>query len=705
MEGFDLSAAKNALFVILQYHHLTINKEELFSRFDREKLKGWSGVQNIVKTCGLKSKLIVLESESVCEEVGPTPSLVRLKDGKIMVLASMQPSILLLKGDDTEPIRYEKDEFSSAWTGEIMVISQGYTWRGVKEKYQLSWFFRVMGHYKRYLWECAAAACFFQAMGIGLPLITQVIVDKVIGNHGVSTLTVLGSAMISFFCIQSILSGLRTYLMNHTASKMDAILGTELFRHLIALPLPYYENRPMGDTLVRVQALRSIREFLTGQGITLLIDIAFSVFFVVFMFCYSVPLTLISLGIIPLFLLLNWWALPHIQERLTAVWNTGTVNQSFLVEAVSNIETIKSLAAEPQFVYRWEQMMARYASRVFSNAQLHTVLEYVGNTFQGGISLFLLWYGGHMVMRGEFTLGQLIAFQMIFAQATAPFMRLMGILPHLRKATLGMERIGEVMRVPREAVFSPRDPSVRVKGSVSFQNVYFRYRVSLEPVLKDFSIQIRPAEKIGIAGRSGSGKSTFANLLQRLYFQEQGNILIDGIRVDEIPFPTLREDIVVVSQDSYLFHRSIRENIALMKPMARMEEIIAAAEAADAHSFIVELEDGYDTLVGEQGATLSGGQCQRIALARALLANPRILVLDEATSALDYHSERIVLANLLRFGKAITIVMIAHRLSALECCDRIIVMENGVAVDEGSPEELRTRAGLYREMYLQQMEG
>ena len=294
---------------------------------------------------------------------------------------------------------------------------------------------------------------------------------------------------------------------------------------------------------------------------------------------------------------------------------------------------------------------------------------------------------------------------MIFGQATAPFMRLLGSLPYLRQAVMALERIGDVLSVPREPVLVQRRQALHLQGNISFQNVSFRYRRSKTFVLEDFSLDIRAGERIGIAGRSGSGKSTVAKLLQHLYFPESGSIVLDGVPSERFPLPVLREDIVVVSQDSDLFHRSVRENIALMNPMASMEEIVAAAEAVDAHSFIMDLPDGYDTLVGEQGTTLSGGQGQRIMLARALLARPSILVLDEATSALDYRSERIVLQNLLRLGRNLTIVMIAHRLSALAVCDRVVVMEAGRIVEDDSPENLCSRPGLYHDMCLQKMEG
>ena len=705
MEVFDTAATRRALFVLFQYYHVPLDEEEFSAWFEKERIEGWSGICQTVRRYGLVARLYSLSQAELSDRALPVPSLVRLKNGEILVLAMQEEEVRLLRGDDSGPIHLTREEFLVLWTGELMSLSPRWAWKRLWEKYHLSWFFRVMGHYKRYLWECVAAAAFFQAMGIGLPLITQVIIDKVIGNHGTSTLTVLGCAMVLFFCLQSLLSGLRTYLMNHTVNKMDAILGTELFRHLAVLPLSYYESRQTGDTLVRVQALRSVREFFTGRGLTSLLDVCFSVFFIAFMFYYSVPLALIALTLIPCFFVLNLWAFPHIQRRMTDVWNAGAANQSFLVEVVSNMETVKSLVAEPQFAYRWELLLARYARAVFANVRLHIVLEQGGNMIQGMVSLILLWYGGHMVMRGEFTLGQLIAFQMIFGQATAPFMRLLGSLPYLRQAGMALERIGDVLSVPREPVLVQRRQTLHLQGNISFQNVSFRYRTSKTLVLEDFSLDIRAGERIGIAGRSGSGKSTVAKLLQHLYFPERGSIVLDDVPSERFPLPVLREDIVVVSQDSDLFHRSVRENIALMNPVASMEEIVAAAEAVDAHSFIMDLPDGYDTLVGEQGTTLSGGQGQRIMLARALLARPSILVLDEATSALDYRSERIVLQNLLRLGRNLTIVMIAHRLSALAVCDRVVVMEAGRIVEDDSPENLRSRPGLYHDMWLQKMEG
>jgi len=548
------------------------------------------------------------------------------------------------------------------------------------------------------------ASLFLQLMGIAMPLITQVIIDKVIGNSGYSTLTVIGTAMVVFFFMQSLLTFVKTYILNHTTNKLDAILGTRLFRHLIALPLPYYERRRVGDTLMRVGALTQIREFLTGTGLMTTLDVFFSVVFIGFMFWYSVPLTLISLAIVPLYVAQNIWAVPIIKRKIEAVWRTGAMNNAFMVESITNMETIKSLAVEPQFVNKWENLLARYVRTTFENVKFNLVINAFSGVVQGLLSMAILWYGGHMVMDGYFTLGQLIAFQMLSGQATAPMTKLLTMWPQVQQVGLALERIGDILNTPMEPIVHEigKRGEQRITGEIDLTDVSFRYRVDLPLVLKNINLHIAPGEKLGIVGRSGSGKSTLTNLVQNLYVPEAGTITVGGINTKEANLGWLRDQIGVVMQENYLFNASVRDNIAVSRPTATMDEIIRAARLAGAHEFILELKEGYDTKVGERGDSLSGGQRQRVAIARALLANPPILIFDEATSALDYESERIIFNNMGAIGAERTMLIIAHRLSAVRRCDKIIVIDKGEIVESGSHEQLMALGGLYRYLHDQQ---
>ena len=631
--------------------------------------------------------------------------MARMVNGKYVVVITINDEcVYLIDPAAPKPLALPHKKFVEAWNGEVMTFSATYNWNYFKKKYNLPWFMHVMQYYKRFFGEVLMAAFFLQLMGIGMPLITQVIIDKVIGNSGYSTLTVIGCSMVLFFLIQSLLTGLRTYVLNHTTVKLDAILGTRLFRHLISLPLPYYQSRRVGDTLMRVGALNSIREFITGQGLMTILDVLFSVVFIVFMLWYSVPLTLISLLVVPLYIAQNIWAIPIIKRKIEAVWRTGAANNAFMVEAVTNMETIKALAVEPQFNYKWENLLARYVHTTFDNVKFRLVIGGFSNMLQTVVSLCILWYGGHLVMNGYFTLGQLIAFQMIAGQAMGPMTKLLTIWPTVQQTGLALERIGDILNTPIEPVLMPNigKRSRRLTGSIQLKDINFRYRMDTPLVLKDINLEIQPGEKIGIVGRSGSGKSTLTNVVQFMYQPESGDILFDGLSIKEINIAWLRSQIGVVMQENYLFDSSIRDNIAISRPDASMTEIINAAKIAGAHEFILELQDGYDTKVGERGTALSGGQRQRIAIARAILSNPPVLIFDEATSALDYESERTIMHNMDAIAENRTMLIIAHRLSTVRRCDRIIVVEKGEIIESGSHDELMAQQGSYYHLYNQQ---
>ena len=663
----------------------------------------WERLGKIARKYSVKSNVIRPTIEELREV--EYPAIARMTDGAFVTIGSANDEVvLMLDPREKKPTAMNVKQFLESWTNELMVFSAAFSWTYFKKRYNVDWFLMVMKRYKKPLGEVLIASFFLQLMGIAFPLITQVIIDKVIGNNGLSTLTVIGCSMCLFFFMQSLLTLIKTYLLNHTTNKLDAILGTRLFRHLISLPLPYFERRRVGDTLMRVGALGSVRGFLTGTGLMTVLDVIFSVVFIGFMLWYSVPLTLIAMITIPLYVAQNIWAVPIIKRKIEAVWRTGAMNNAFMVESITNIETIKALAVEPQFTNKWENLLARYVRTTFENLKFNLVINGFSGIVQVLISMGILWYGGHMVMRGEFTLGQLIAFQMISRQALAPMTTLLTMWPTVQQVGLSLERIGDILNTGMEPIvkeMGKRGPD-RIDGAITFNDVSFRYRVDLPLVLKNINLEIGPGQKIGIVGRSGSGKSTLTNLVQNLYIPESGQIIIGGIDTREANLGWLRNQIGVVMQENYLFNSSVRDNIAVSRPTATMDEIIRAARLAGAHDFILELKEGYDTKVGERGDSLSGGQRQRVAIARALLANPPILIFDEATSALDYESERIIFNNMEAIGAHRTMLIIAHRLSAVRKCDKIIVVDKGEIVESGTHEQLLAMGGLYRYLHDQQ---
>ena len=525
--------------------------------------------------------------------------------------------------------------------------------------------------------------------------------DKVLVHQGFSTLNVIAVALAVVVIFEVILGGVRTYIFAHTTSRIDVELGARLFRHLLALPIAYFENRRVGDTVARVRELEQIRNFLTGQALTSVLDLLFSFIFIAVMWYYSFWLTLVVLISLPCYAIWSATISPMLRRRLDEKFARNADNQSFLVESVSAMNTIKSMAVGPQMTDRWDKQLAAYVQSGFKVTKLATVGQQGVQLIQKLVMVINLWLGAHLVISGDLTIGQLIAFNMLAGQVAAPVIRLAQLWQDFQQVGISVSRLGDILNSPTENPQS-RLSLPRIQGDIRFDQVFFRYRPDGNEVLNGLSFEIKAGEIIGIVGRSGSGKSTLTKLIQRLYISSRGRLFIDGNDISVLDPMWLRSQIGVVLQDNVLLNRSIRDNIALSNPSMSIERVIEAARLAGAHDFIVELPEGYDTIVGEHGASLSGGQRQRIAIARALITNPKILIFDEATSALDYESEHIIMQNMQKICRGRTVIIIAHRLSTVQIADRILVLDKGKLVEQGSPQQLLAQKGLYH--YLHQLQ-
>jgi subfamily B ATP-binding cassette protein HlyB/CyaB len=494
----------------------------------------------------------------------------------------------------------------------------------------------------------------------------------------------------------------RNYLFVHTANKLDAKLGAKLFRHLLSLPFMYFEARKVGTIAARVRELDSIREFITHKAVSVIVDLVFSSVFIAVMLLYSLPLTLVVLGFVALVAVLYLIITPELRRRLEAKFQMAAASSSYLVESVTGVQTVKSLAVEGGMQKRWEDNLGKYVAASFRLANMGNVSGAVSGTLQRLMTISILYIGVSQVLRNELTVGQLIAFQMFAGQLSGPILRLVGLWNEFQQALLSVDRLGDILNHPAEVAVEKAITLPDLKGAVRFEKVSFQYAVNGPRVLEAVSFSIRPGTSVGIVGRSGSGKSTLAKLIQRLYIPSEGAIFIDGIDLRHLNPYWLRYNIGVVLQENYLFSGSIRENIALPRPEAPMELIIQAARLAGCHEFIAQFPEGYDTEVGERGASLSGGQRQRIAIARALITNPRLLIFDEATSALGYESERVIRENMKAIKQGRTTVFIAHRLSMIKDCDAILVLDEGQLVESGTHAELMQAAGSYKNLYMQQ---
>jgi subfamily B ATP-binding cassette protein HlyB/CyaB len=663
------------------------------------------------KSIGLKAK----KTKGNVDRVTGLPSIgiAQMKNGTCVLVIRVLPQKILTydplgekgySGATDRPTFVNIVKFKEEWTGEIILLTRRLTLSTIAKKFGISWFLPVIGRFKKLFAEVFVASFFLQSFGLITPLFSQVIIDKVLVHKGFSTLDILAIGIFAINVFEWILSFLRSYIFSHTTNRIDVILGTKLFRHLLALPLPFFEIRRVGEVIARVRELETIRSFITGTALTVVLDLIFSLVFVAVMFYYSVKLSLVTLAAVPFFALLSIIITPILRARLKYKFECNAESQSYMVEAVTGIQTVKSLAVEPQLNMRWEGLLANYVRASFKSGILATFGSGTIQFIQKTSTLAILWFGAHEVMTGHMSVGQLIAFQMLSGRVAEPVLRLASLWQDFQQVRISLERLGDVLDYPPEPDMSPGRTTLGVlSGNVQVENLTFRYRLDGPPVLDDVSLVISAGTTVGIVGRSGSGKSTFTKLLQRLYLAERGRILFDGVDLVNVDPAWLRRQIGVVLQENFLFNGSVRENIATIEPGVPMGKIIAAAKMAGAHEFISELPEGYDTQVGERGMALSGGQRQRVAIARTLLSDPHILIFDEATSALDYHSEKAIQDNMQEIRKNRTMFVIAHRLSTVRDADIIIVMERGRIVERGTHEELLQLGGIYKSLYAQQI--
>lgn len=601
------------------------------------------------------------------------------------------------------PLNFECEYLSQSqvenyWDGtlwQVEITSQ-------QEKFNLSWFLPAVWQYRRLLGEVLLASLTLQLLGLSSPLITQVIIDKVMVQESLATLDVMAIALLLVAAFESILGVLRLFIFTHTARRLDLSLSAQLFRHLMRLPLAYFESRRVGDTVARVQELEQIRQFLTGTALTVILDSIFAVVYLGLMFYYNIILTLVALAVLPLFAILTIISTPILRNWLNQTFNRSADSQSFLVETITGIHSVKAHAAETIARQRWEGLFARFIRTGFKASTTSNISSNIGDFLTNFSTLLILWFGARLVIDHQLTIGQLIAFQMLSGKVTAPLLRLVQLWQNLQQVLLSVDRIGDILNAAPETENGTGLVLPPLQGEINFEQVFFRYNVHTEPILKGISFHAKPGQFIGIVGRSGSGKSTLSKLLQRLYQIESGRILIDGFDIKSCDLASLRQQIGVVLQEDFLFNGSIAENISLGNPEITAQQVVEAARLAVAHDFISQLPYGYENNVGERGTALSGGQRQRIALARLFLSSAPILILDEATSALDSETEQQVLQNLQKVSSDRTVFLIAHRFAPLKRADLILVMEKGIIAERGTHTELLQQKGLYWSLYQRQ---
>jgi ATP-binding cassette, subfamily B, bacterial HlyB/CyaB len=649
---------------------------------------------------GLQAKTVQTRSERL--DRTPLPAIARSRDGAFFVLANATHERVLVQDPRVgRPESISLEALEARWSGELLLFSSAASAAGQLRRFDFTWFIPSVVRYRRMLGEVLLVSLALQLFALITPLFFQVVMDKVLVHRGFSTLDVVAVGLTAVIAFEVALTGLRSYVFSHTTSRIDVELGARLFRHLLGLPIPYFQARRVGDSISRIREMETIRSFLTGNALTLVLDLLFSVVFFAVMLQYSVPLTGIVLGSLPCYGALSLIFTPLLRAQLQEKFQRGAENQAFLVETVSGIETIKSMAVEPHWTRRWDGQLAQYIASSFRTGTLATLAQSGITLISKLVSVATMYLGAHLVIDQRLSVGELIAFNMLAGQVAQPVMRLAQLWTDFQQIGISVERLGDILNTPTETAGNKRSLPP-LQGRIAFDRVVFRYRPESEPVLRALDLVIEPGEVVGIVGRSGSGKSTLAKLAQRLYVPEQGRIAVDDIDLTLVEASSLRRQTGVVLQENVLFSRSIRENIALADPGAPLEAVIRCAQLAGAHEFVSQFPEGYDTLVGEHGSSLSGGQRQRIAIARALMSDPRILIFDEATSALDYESERIIQDNMRAICQGRTVLIIAHRLSAVRYANRIIVLDKGQIAEMGSHDALLRQGGFYARLHAMQ---
>ncbi len=659
------------------------------------------------KRLQLQARKVRTTPERLATTPLPAVAVMPARDGQeahYIVLARVDGDKVLIQSPAVgRPEAISMAQWQERWEGELILFTSRATLAGEMSKFDFTWFIPAIVKYRKLLGEVLLVSLVLQLFALITPLFFQVVMDKVLVHRGFTTLDVIAVGLTVVVLFEVVLTALRSYVFAHSTSRIDVELGARLFRHLLTLPMAYFQARRVGDSVARVRELENIRSFLTGNAITLVLDLLFSVVFIGVMLTYSGWLTLIVVLSLPCYVILSALFTPILRARLHEKFNRGAENQAFLVETISGIDTVKAMAVEPHWMRKWDNQLAAYVASSFRTAT-------VGTLANGGVTLIsklvtvgTMYLGARLVIEGKLSVGQLIAFNMLAGQVAQPVMRLAQLWTDFQQTGISVQRLGDILNT-RTEVAGNKSALPALAGRITLDEVVFRYRPDGQEVLKGVSLDIAPGEVVGIVGRSGSGKSTLTKLVQRLYVPERGRVLVDGVDLALADSTSLRRQMGVVLQENVLFARGIRDNIALADPGAPLEAVMQAAKLAGAHDFILELPEGYDTLVGEHGSTLSGGQRQRIAIARALMTNPRVLIFDEATSALDYESERIIQNNMKAICQGRTVLIIAHRLSAVRDANRIVVMERGQIVEVGTHAELlRHELGHYTRLHrLQQ---
>jgi len=696
-----------AYATVLALHRIAVDPAQLRHSLGHDRPIEADDLKRIAKRQEeVRAKSIRTKFEKLAQT--PLPALANGPSGWFIIAKVSDDEVLIQPPcrdqDGVQPqiMKIDRSALDAMWSGELLLVTTREGIGGVTRAFDVTWFIPQIVKYRRLIGEVLLVTLAINLLGLASPLFFQNVIDKVLVHNTLDTLTILviGFGVVSVW--ETAFGWLRTRLYSETSQKIDVELGAKLFRHLLGLNLSYFEARRVGDVAMRVRQLETIREFLTNASLTVLVDPLFTIVFLVVMWLYSTKLFLVAVLAIPLYFAVAIFVTGPLRARIEEKFERSAANNALLVESIGGIQTVKAGAVEPQWQDRWERQLAGYS---FASQKVIN-LSNTGSQLIQLISklnmVLILYFGAKAVIDKELTVGGLVAFNMFAQRVSGPVIRMAQLWQDFQQVRIAIERLGDVLNQPTEPGTGSRVALPSLKGEVRFESVKFRYGLDGPWTLEDIDLVVPAGTSLGIVGSSGSGKSTLTKLLQRMYVPASGRVMIDGVDIAQIDPAWLRRQIGVVLQENLLFNRTIRENIALANPAMPLDKVIAAAELAGAHEFIVKLPQGYDTQVEERGTNLSGGQRQRLAISRALVSSPRILILDEATSALDAESEEIIQTNLKAISAGRTVIIIAHRLSAVRQCDSLITLESGRIVERGNHEELLRAGGRYADLHRRQ---
>ena len=693
---------------VARHHGLDLSVERLAHEHALDEAEpDTTKVLRIAQDNGFKAHAAQLDWDALKRQpTGALPALLRLKNGNTVVALGFKPDADELVvadplADSQGPLFLAREKVESAWTGEAIFLKRVFKLTDEHQPFGLRWFIPEIWRQRSLFRDVVIAALTLHLLALVLPIFFQLVIDRVLTHQSYSTLYVLAIGVSIAILFEAIFGFLRQYLLLYATNKIDLRLAARVFSHLVSLPVAFFERNLAGVLLQHMQQSRRIREFLTGRLFLTLLDASVLVVFIPVLILYSAKLTLVLLAFCAAIACVIALLIAPFRARLNELYRAEAERQGLLVETIHGMPTVKALTLEARQRRRWEDRVANATNMHFRVGQISVSAHAAVQLLEKLMIVAIIAIGAHDVFANELSVGALVAFQMISGRVSGPLVQMVSLVHEYQETGLAVRMLGEIVNQPAEAGATSRGLLTPIRGGVAFDRVSFSYTPGTR-VIDDVSFQIPAGTIVGIVGPSGSGKTTLARLMAALYPVQDGAVRFDGINARDLDLVHLRHSIGVVLQETFLFRGTVRENVAATKPDATLEEVATAIRMAGADEFVDRLPKGLDTMLEENGANLSGGQKQRLAIARALLPQPRILIFDEATSSLDPESEVIVQRNLAAIARGRTLIMITHRLSSLVGSDAILVLDRGRIVDHGRHTELADRPGLYQDLWRQQ---